>query len=234
MTTYFALLCLISIVLLLHQWILVPSQLRADAAYKLPYPKWMKEVTGIVFCASASYLLLTIFVLERSIIPSPSMLPNYHIKQTFNIHKLQYNLQNPITYDHLHQFNAPKTGQAVVARLPYSPNVKFIKRVWATGGDTFELSKQGMTINATFYPFEFVEPASFTYKDKDYAVDVVRMHYQGQDYLFYIDSSKAFEGQAKITIPENEHYLLGDNLSHSTDSRHFGTSHNYNLVGAPG
>lgn len=100
-----------------------------------------------------------------------------------------------------YHFREPERGDIVVVRDPEDPKKDIIKRVIAVGGETIELLDGILYIDG-----ELV--------DEPYVVneDVIR-------------------GQAKITIPEDYVYIMGDNRPASGDSRGFGTVAEDDIIG---
>lgn len=179
---------------------------------------------------SLGLLLVTQFYLERLRIPSPSMLPTFHVGQKVLATKLSFNIINPVTHLPVMRLGRPDIGQPIITRLPFAPDVKFIKRVWGRPGDTLSMDQTGITLNGVHYPFKMIRPVIYTYKDTTYDVELLHMEYQGVTYEFYNDPSQEFISVPKRTLQENEYFLIGDNLSHSTDSREFGTFHPDNFI----
>jgi signal peptidase I len=196
------------------------------------YPLWYAQNAVLIGVLSALYLFVTVVALERFKIPSPSMLPNFAISQQILANKFAFTVQNPITRTPIKITGRPKRGEVIITRMPLAPDVTFIKRVWGLPGDSVGLTQDALIINDEVFAFTFVDVKEYEYQDKLYVVDELKLRVEGHDYLFYRDRSKPFNEQAIITVPENQYFVLGDNLDHSSDSRTFGFIHQHNLLAA--
>ena len=97
-----------------------------------------------------------------------------------------------------YRFRRPSTrGEVVVFRAPNNPFQKFIKRIIGLPGETIEIRDGEVLIHL----------------DQDYLV------LDESDYLY---PQVKTAGNLKITLEENEYFVLGDNRTASSDSRHWG------------
>lgn len=114
-----------------------------------------------------------------------------------NFHDHEYLIIDEISY----RINPPVRGQVVVFRYPRNPQEYFIKRIIGLPGEEIAI-KNGQVI---IYNKEY--PDGFTLGEK-YLSDGVLTENQKEE---------------KISIPENEYFVLGDNRGASKDSRYFGS-----------
>lgn len=231
MTLYFTLMLLASLSIYAYERI-VCSAYRQAKDIKRWYPKFILEIAPMVALISSLYLVLTVLFIERVNIPSPSMMPAFKVGQTAFINKLAFNIQNPFTQQNIKRLETATIGQPVITRLPYAPDTLFIKRVWGLPGDVVSVDEKGITINDIVYPFEIFSTESYDYQDTTYNVDNVLLQKGGVTYRFFIDRTKPFKTQLPLIVPKNQYFVLGDNLTQSSDSRVFGTIHQDNLIGA--
>jgi signal peptidase I len=123
-----------------------------------------------------------------------------------------------ITLDVLYyRSHVPRSGELVVLRVPtdqpmpervVSVQPLQVKRVVAVGGDVISLSGKRLRVNGIDAP-------------ESYA------HYEP---VGSVVESGDFES---VKIPANHFFVLGDNRSHSLDSRHFGAITLNAIVGKP-
>jgi len=100
----------------------------------------------------------------------------------------------------------PERGEIVVFRYPRDPSQYFIKRVVALPGETVEVTGGAVVIYNEEYPNgKMLEET-------------------------YIDGELT-QGKKKITLGEDEYFVLGDNRDESLDSRSFGAVARSEIVG---
>ncbi len=115
----------------------------------------------------------------------------------------EYILTDKISY----RFNQPQRGDVIVFKAPRDHEIDFIKRIIGLPGDTVKISETKVYVNnellpEKYLPGEFVtNPGGFLHNDQD------------------------------ITVPSNEFFVLGDNRSHSSDSREWGFVKKDEIIG---
>lgn len=107
----------------------------------------------------------------------------------------EYLLTDKVTY----RFREPARGDVVVFEPPSSTNgEEYIKRIVGLPGETISIKEGFVYINGVRLEERYI-PSDF------------------------ITSNSGFLGEGQImTIPSDEYFVLGDNRSHSSDSRVFG------------
>jgi signal peptidase I len=113
-----------------------------------------------------------------------------------NFYDHEYLIVDEISY----RFNEPERGDIIVFRYPKDPQEYFIKRLIALPGETVQV-KDGEVI---IYNDENVQGMIL---DEFYLPDNLKTYSNTDD---------------KITLGEEEYYMLGDNRNSSKDSRSFG------------
>lgn len=111
-----------------------------------------------------------------------------------NFENGEYILTDKISY----KIGEAKRGDVVVFQAPKDPEKEFIKRVIALPGETLRLSAGKFYINNQPFDEDYL-PADFITR--------------GGSYL---------HEDTEIKIPENKYFVVGDNRSHSSDSREWG------------
>ena len=97
----------------------------------------------------------------------------------------------------------PQRGEVVVFKYPQAPSQKYIKRIVGLPGDTVEI-KDGKVAVAGSELKEYYLPENVFTDEK---------------------------GFKKITLGENEYFVLGDNRAVSSDSRVWGVLPEENIIG---
>lgn len=112
-----------------------------------------------------------------------------------------YLLIDEITY----RFREPERGEVIVFRYPLDSSVFFIKRVIGVPGD--ELVSEGGRIRILKDGIELAldEP--------------------------YLASSLKSSDNFNVTLGDDQYFVLGDNRSHSFDSKNWGAIHRKDIIG---
>jgi len=104
-----------------------------------------------------------------------------------------------------YRFQNPQRGEVIVFKAPSNPSQRFIKRIIGLPGETVEIKNGNITIYKDGQPFILNE----------------------EDYLSSLDTT----GNIKITLGEDEYFVLGDNRAFSYDSRRFGSLPEDKIIG---
>ena len=111
-----------------------------------------------------------------------------------NFHDDDYLIVDEISY----HFREPKRGDVVVFKYPKNPSQRFIKRIIGLPGETVEI-KDGEVIIIKDGQSQILDESS------------------------YLSPFLKTSGNLKITLNQNEYFVLGDNRFVSADSRSWGT-----------
>lgn len=114
----------------------------------------------------------------------------------------EYLIIDEITY----RFDDPVRGEIVVFRYPENPSEFFIKRVVALPGETVEITDGKVIIYNNDNPSGIVLDET------------------------YLDVDQTF-GKKRVSLNEDEYFVLGDNRDKSLDSRTFGPIRRSDIVG---
>ncbi len=96
----------------------------------------------------------------------------------------------------------------VVFRSPVKEKEFYIKRIIGLSGETIEVKDGAVTI----------------YNDEIKEGKIL-------DESAYLPEGRKTNGFSKVTLAENEYYVMGDNRSHSSDSRSFGPVNKNEFIG---
>ncbi len=114
-----------------------------------------------------------------------------------NFEDKQYLIVDELSY----RFSSPERGQVIVFRYPRNPQEYFIKRLIGLPGEQVQVKDGKVTI--------------FNDENPDGMV---------LDESYLPDNLETFsDSENKVTVGENEYFVLGDNRGASKDSRYFGT-----------
>lgn len=147
-------------------------------------------------------LSLAIIVPIRYFLVQPFFVKGASMEDDF--HNGDYVLIDELSY----RFNRPQRGDVVVFRSPQDTSQFFIKRVIGLPGETLQIRNNEMVITNEQYPKGFV-----------------------LDEAAYLDKGQRTTGDFKINIDQNEYFVLGDNRSHSSDSRIWGAVNRRLIIG---
>jgi signal peptidase I len=119
-----------------------------------------------------------------------------------NFQSGNYLIVDEISY----RFSEPERGDVVVLKYPLDTTQKFIKRIIGLPGETIEIKNGKVSIS----------------KDgKDIALNEKQ----------YLSDSLNTSGDIKITLAENQYFVMGDNREFSYDSRVWGILPQKDIIG---
>lgn len=119
-----------------------------------------------------------------------------------NFHDYDYLIVDELSY----RFHDPARGDVVVLKNPNNPAQKFIKRIIGLPGETVIIEDGKVMI------------------EKDNKTFVL-------DESTYLGGNNLTPGNIKITLGQDEYFVMGDNRAHSYDSRFFGPIKRKDIIG---
>jgi signal peptidase I len=157
------------------------------------------------------------------------MMPTLLTGDFILVNKFDYGLRLPLLNSKIIDFSKPDRGDVIVFRYPnyahsagYS-GVDFIKRVVALPGDTISYEKDQLTINGETVDYRKI--GAYQGVDSGKAMSGYRhirelIDHADHDLLLHpLGHSREL---SKTTVPEGHYFVMGDNRSHSSDSRFWG------------
>lgn len=120
-----------------------------------------------------------------------------------NFEDQEYLLTDKISY----RFHNPHRGDVIVFRSPPNPERDYIKRVIGLPGEKFKIQNGRVFINDSLLEEDYLSAGSF------------------------ITPGPFLKDGQEIKIREDSYITLGDNRSHSSDSREWGFVPRQNIVG---
>lgn len=119
-----------------------------------------------------------------------------------NFQNSDYLIVDQISY----RFRDPKRGEVIVFKHPRGLSRRYIKRIIGLPGETIKIKNNKVMI----------------YYNTEGAI---------LDELDYLPLNTQTPGETKVTLVENEFFVLGDNRIASSDSRRWGPLSRKNIVG---
>lgn len=154
------------------------------------------EKTPNLFAETIRLMLIALAIVLpiRMFVVAPFIVDGASMEPSY--HNGEYLLVDEVSY----RFQEPQRGDVIVFRPPDAPNVYYIKRVIGLPGDTVEIKDGKITLsNATV-------PAGYLLNETE-----------------YLPGESASPAEfSKVTLKENEYFIMGDNRDNSRDSRRIG------------
>ena len=125
-----------------------------------------------------------------------------------NFYDGEYILTDKVTY----RFSNPKRGDVVIFKAQTNPDVDFIKRIIALPGEKIEFKDNKIII------YNSENPNGFTLSEPYKIIEPI------------LGGSFLKEGRT-VSVPEGNYIVLGDNRTHSFDSREWGVLAKSAIIG---
>ena len=164
---------------------------------------WTESIIVAFFLA----MVIRAFVVQAFKIPTGSMRMTLIEGDLILVNKFIYGAKVPFLKFWLPAVRSPERGDVVVFIYPEDKKKDFIKRLVGLPGETIEIKGGSIYING--------KPATEPIFNQIY---------------YYNRGEFSAEGQ-KITVPQNNYFVLGDNSTSSKDSRFWGFVPKENLLG---
>lgn len=157
-------------------------------------------------------LFLRAFVLEDMRVISDSMTPNLLEGDLIFLNKLSLGLRIPMSGFVLARFSNPKRGDILAFDVPGEGPTTYVKRVVAVGGEKIEIVKGQLVISG--HPYSYRPTSSSDVWVESQTTDapghLVRWENREQ------------QNFGPVEVPPGYFFAMGDNRSHSLDSRQWG------------
>lgn len=162
----------------------------------------LKRVLSFLFDIIETIVLaLAIFVVMYLFLFQPHQVKGASMEPNF--HDGEYILTDKISY----RLHPPKRGEVIIFKAPKNPELDYIKRIIGLPGEKIKIENGSFYINGQKL-------------DERYIPQNIRI--SGGLYLPIGKEEK---------IPENSYFVSGDNRSHSSDSREWGSIHENAIIG---
>jgi signal peptidase I len=161
------------------------------------------EIVKVFFLALVIITPIRMFLFQPFFVQGASMEPNFEDGQYLIVNEFGYKKTDvgvgEVNLFTISSFKSLDRGDVVVFRYPKDPRQFFIKRVVGLPGEKVSIKNSKITIFNTDHPDGIV---------------------LNEDYLSPILSTTTPDEE--VQVKEDEYFVMGDNRTHSYDSRSFG------------
>ncbi len=169
----------------------------------------IKETISVVVISLAIIIPIRSFIAQPFLVSGASMDNTFQDKNYLIVDELSYRFENPIRGDVI-VFKVPAAGLEL-QHVDQNKTVYYIKRIIGLPGETVEISGDEVKISvASSTEKTLTEP--YIYINKDMPSNFSNL-------------------KEKITLKENEYFVMGDNRHNSSDSRFWGVLPKENIKG---
>lgn len=200
------------------------DKLQGMAKFKKELPSYIYIILGVLMFRSVLF--------EPFKIPSGSMIPTLMIGDYILVNKFSYGFKVPFSdwYSdpiYISGPQNPKRGEVIVFKYPKDHSLNYIKRVVGLPGDTLEVIDKMVYINGQalvateFDGKEIMADMDDKFKENDFKF--YKSKTGDHEHVMQLDAENDFTREfPKITIPEGQYFVMGDNRDFSADSRYWG------------
>lgn len=143
----------------------------------------------------------SLFIVVYLFIIAPNQVKGASMEPSF--YSGDYILTSKMTY----RFRTPERGDVVVFRAPKNPDIEYIKRIIGLPGDTIVIQNSEVYVNNRRLDEQYIAE-----KTNIWETGFIR------------------EG-VPVTVPQGSLFVMGDNRTHSSDSREFGYIDQDSIIG---
>ena len=210
--------------------------------YKGEEPKEKSFMTSVISFGYSFFpvfffvLLVRTFVFEPFRIPSSSMMPTLLTGDFIYVNKFSYGLKMPVTHHTLIEVGHPERGDVVVFRFPPNQKDDYIKRVVGLPGDDvyYDVRSKVVYINGKAIKQDVdgqYEGFIDDLQDRSRVIQKTEFLDDGGHKMLTVNGVNNQFRFTRLTVPEGEYFVMGDNRDNSSDSRIWGLVPERNLVG---
>ncbi|MFH1011519.1 MAG: signal peptidase I, partial [bacterium] len=190
---------------------------KKDSAKKRPPAKsWIREWAEFLVTLFIMVFFIRVTTVEAFRIPTGSMEDTLLVGDFLLVNKFVYGIRTPdwigipftkvgfsIQSTRLASLRKPRQGDVVVFRFPKQPNINYVKRCVAVGGQTVEIKNKQLFVNGV--PFENPPRSKFTNKK------TLPRGARERDIFSPDGQPWNRDNIGPITVPEGHYFMMGDN-----------------------
>jgi signal peptidase I len=196
--------------------------------------RWFLEWFKSIAIALVVWMFLRTFLVEAFKIPSGSMKNTLLVGDFLFVNKFLYGAEVPLLHTYLPAVREPEHGDIIVFDSVDDPDMKIVKRLIGTPGDTLAMRAGVMYRNGQPLDEPYTTPSDLTRRENPSSR--VRMrewqvtHFAGPVPERYLPD---LHNWGPIVVPPDSLFVLGDNRDDSLDSRYWGFVPRHNVRGRP-
>lgn len=199
------------------------KQPAAEAAASQPksFGRWAWEWVKSIAVALVIWFVLRALLVEAFRIPSSSMERTLLVGDFLFVNKALYGAELPLIHTRLPAFREPHLGDIVVFDSKTQLDVKVVKRVVGTPGDTLEMRDNVLYRNQVPRNEAFAQQVDSMSDPADPEMRAWQIEYliQGVERDTYRPTRGTW---GPIVVPAGQYFVMGDNRDNSYDSRYWG------------
>ncbi len=196
--------------------------------------RWLFDWFKSIAIALVVWVFLRTFLVEAFKIPSGSMQNTLQIGDFLFVNKFLYGAEVPLLHTWLPAVREPEHGDIIVFDSVDDPDMKIVKRLIGTPGDTLEMRGGVMYRNAVRLDEPYTTPVDL--RRTENPVLRARMrgwqveHFAGPVPPRYVPDMHDW---GPVVVPGDSLFVLGDNRDDSLDGRYWGFLPRRNVRGHP-
>ncbi len=196
--------------------------------------RWFLDWFKSIAIALVVWMFLRTFLVEAFKIPSGSMKNTLLVGDFLFVNKLLYGAEVPLLHVWLPAVREPEHGDIIVFDSVDDPDMKIVKRLIGTPGDTLEMRGGVVYRNHQRLVEPYTTPVDL--RRRENPASRVRMrewqmaHFVGPLPQRYLPD---MHNWGPIVVPADSLFVLGDNRDNSFDSRYWGFVPRRNVRGHP-
>jgi len=164
------------------------------------------EIIKIFILAVVVIVPIRVFLFQPFFVQGASMEPNFEDGEYLIVNELGYK-ETDLKFLKVDSFREIKREDVIVFRYPNNPSQFFIKRVIGLPGERIKVDKGAV------YIYNGANPEGLKLDEK------------------YLPVGLTTKGENDYQIKDDEYFVMGDNRSHSSDSRVWGPIKTSHVVG---
>lgn len=164
------------------------------------------EMVKIFLLALVVIMPVRVFLFQPFFVQGASMEPNFENGQYLIVNELGYK-KTDLKVFAVEPFREINRGDVIIFRYPKNPKQYFIKRIVGMSGEEVEIK------NGEVFIYNEEKPQGFKLEEE------------------YLSDTNFTEGSGKYKVEDDEYFVMGDNRTHSSDSRIWGPINTDDVIG---